>query len=73
LKKFLLKSPSESIPSKIHKTRWLILSHGFNMDGRAASQIVTDKIPYFLEVGIKPIVFSAITGSKDERFPHKQF
>jgi glycosyltransferase involved in cell wall biosynthesis len=73
LKKFFLKSPSESIPSKIHKTRWLILSHGFNMDGRAASQIVTDKIPYFLEVGIKPIVFSAITGSKDERFPHKQF
>ena len=53
--------------------RWLILSHGFNMDGRAASQTITDKIPYLLDAGIKPIVFSAITGIKDQRFPHRQF
>lgn len=53
--------------------RWLILSHGFNMDGRASSQTITDKIPYFLEAGIKPVVFSAITGIKDQRFPHRQF
>ena len=43
------------------------------MDGRAASLTITDKIPYFLKAGIHPIVFSAITGLKDERFPHKQF
>ena len=55
------------------KKRWLILSHGFNMDGRAASQTITDKIPYLLESGIEPIVFSAITGIKDQRFPHRQF
>ena len=48
------------------------MSHGFNMDGRAASQIVTDKMPYFLEAGVKPVVLSAITGSKDERFLHEQ-
>jgi len=53
--------------------RWLILSHGFNMDGRAASQTITDKMPYLLEAGIEPIVFSAITGIKDQRFPHRQF
>ena len=53
--------------------RWLILSHGFNMDGRAASQTITDKIPYLLEAGIKPTVFSAITGIADQRFPHRQF
>jgi len=55
------------------KKRWLILSHGFNMDGRAASQTITDKMPYLLEAGIQPIVFSAITGIKDQRFPHRQF
>ena len=55
------------------KNSWLILSHGFNMDGRASSQTITDKIPYLLEAGIKPIVFSAITGIKDQRFPHHQF
>lgn len=43
------------------------------MDGRASSQTITDKIPYLLEAGIKPVVFSAITGIKDQRFPHKQF
>lgn len=53
--------------------RWLILSHAFNMDGRAASQTITDKIPYLLSAGIQPIVFSAITGSGDQRFVHKQF
>jgi len=55
------------------RKNWLLLSHAFNMDGRAASLTITDKIPYFLEAGVKPIVFSAITGLKDERFPHKQF
>uniref|UniRef100_UPI0040488814 glycosyltransferase n=1 Tax=Polynucleobacter sp. TaxID=2029855 RepID=UPI0040488814 len=55
------------------KNNWLILSHGFNMDGRASSLTITDKIPYLLEAGIQPIVFSAITGIKDQRFPHKQF
>ena len=43
------------------------------MDGRASSLTITDKIPYLLDAGIKPYVFSAITGIKDNRFPHKQF
>jgi hypothetical protein len=55
------------------KKSWLILSHGFNMDGRASSQTITDKIPYLLDEGIQPIVFSAITGIKDQRFLHRQF
>ena len=64
---------STSIPSVTEKKRWLIISHAFNMDGRAASLTITDKIPYFLEAGIEPIVLSAITGLKDERFPHHQY
>ncbi|MES2585494.1 MAG: hypothetical protein V4536_01100 [Pseudomonadota bacterium] len=57
----------------MQKKNWLILSHGFNMDGRASSLTITDKIPYLLDAGIKPQVFSAITGIKDSRFPHQQF
>jgi hypothetical protein len=57
----------------MQKKNWLILSHGFNMDGRASSLTITDKIPYLLEAGIQPYVFSAITGIKDSRFPHQQF
>ena len=60
-------------PAQLTEKNWLILSHGFNMDGRASSQTITDKIPYFLDAGIKPIVLSAITGKKDDRFQHKQF
>ena len=61
------------LPAVIDKKRWLILTHAFNMDGRAASLTITDKIPYLLEAGVEPIVFSAITGIKDRRFPHYQF
>ncbi|HSM98610.1 MAG TPA: hypothetical protein VLS47_06300 [Gallionella sp.] len=51
---------------------WLVLSHGFNMDGRAASQTITDKIPHLLALGIEPIVVSAITGAKDKVVEHHQ-
>jgi glycosyltransferase involved in cell wall biosynthesis len=61
------------MPSSTPKRRWLILSHAFNMDGRAASQTITDKIPYFLDAGIEPTVLSSITGIQDERFLHRQF
>lgn len=55
-----------------NRRRWLILSHGFNMDGRAASLTVTDKIPHLIAAGIEPVVLSAVTGSKDTRFEHRQ-
>lgn len=42
------------------------------MDGRAASQTVTDKVPYLLENGIALTVISARTGRKDDRFEHIQ-
>src|SRR5512142_1933971 len=54
------------------KQVWLILSHGFNMDGRAASQTITDKIPHLLNLGVEPIVVSAITGKKDKVIEHHQ-
>lgn len=49
---------------------WLILAHCFNMDGRAASQTITDRIPLLMKAGIVPVVLSAPTGIKDKRFPH---
>jgi len=49
---------------------WLILSHCFNMDGRAASQTITDKLPNLMARGIEPVVLSGVSGKQDERFPH---
>jgi glycosyltransferase involved in cell wall biosynthesis len=53
-------------------TKWFILAHCFNMDGRAASHTITDRIPLLLAQNIKPVVLSAPTGKKDRRFPHYQ-
>jgi glycosyltransferase involved in cell wall biosynthesis len=49
---------------------WLILSHAFNMDGRAASHTITDKIPYLIAHGVTPIVVSAVTGERDRNVEH---
>ncbi len=54
------------------KKNWLIISHAYNMDGRAASQTITDKIPFFLNAGINIQVLSAKTGSKDSVVEHTQ-
>jgi glycosyltransferase involved in cell wall biosynthesis len=58
--------------SESNKQIWLVLSHGFNMDGRAASQTITDKIPHLLNLGVEPIIISAITGKKDKIVEHHQ-
>jgi len=52
--------------------KWLILAYSFNIDGNAASQTITDRIPTFLNDGIKPVVISAPTGKKDCLIPHYQ-
>ena len=44
---------------------WLILSHCYNMDGRAASQLITPRIPIFKEMGISCSVISAPNGEHD--------
>jgi len=55
-----------------HKQKWLILSHCFNMDGRAASLTITDKLPFLAEAGIEPIILSGVSGEHDKNFKHYQ-
>lgn len=63
---------SKPLDSAASGQHWLILSHSFNMDGRAASLTITDKLPYLIEKGIKLSVISGILGSRDQRFRHLQ-
>lgn len=49
---------------------WLVLAHCFNLDGRAASQTITDRIPLLINKGVVPVVLSAPHGFKDHHFPH---
>jgi glycosyltransferase involved in cell wall biosynthesis len=54
------------------KKNWLLISHSFNMDGRASSITVTDKVPYILKRDIQLTIISAITGFLDTRVAHYQ-
>ena len=50
----------------------MILAHCYNMDGRAASQTITDRIPFLIKKGVTPVVISAPTGRKETEYPHYQ-
>lgn len=52
--------------------RWLVLSHAFNMDGRAASQTITDKLPHLQKAGVELVILSGVSGRKDTHFEHHQ-
>lgn len=54
------------------RQRWLILAHAFNMDGRAASQTITDKLPHLRQAGIEMVVLSGVSGTQDKAFEHHQ-
>ena len=54
------------------RARWLVLSHAFNMDGRAASQTITDKLPHLQAAGIELLVLSGVSGRKDTHYAHYQ-
>ncbi len=54
------------------RQRWLILSHAFNMDGRAASHTITDKLPHLRAAGIELVVLSGVSGEKDQDLKHYQ-
>ena len=42
--------------------RWLIVTHGCNLDGRAYSQHIDDRLPCLKKEGITPVVLSGPTG-----------
>src|ERR1700752_1320110 len=42
------------------------------MDGRAASQTITDKVPHLRAAGVEPIVISAVTGTHARDIEHHQ-
>jgi len=54
------------------RNRWFIIAHSFNADGVAASQTITDRLPYFTNRGLEFVILSAPTGIKDTRLPHYQ-
>ncbi len=46
--------------------RWLVFAYLFHIDGKAASQTITDRLPLLVEEGVTPLVLSGPTGEKDD-------
>jgi glycosyltransferase involved in cell wall biosynthesis len=58
--------------TQLVQQRWLVLSHAFNMDGRAASQTITDKLPHLEKAGIELVILSGVSGRQDVHYAHHQ-
>jgi hypothetical protein len=54
------------------RQRWLVISHAFNMDGRAASHTITDKLPHLAAANIEVVVLSGVSGKHDPELEHYQ-
>jgi hypothetical protein len=52
--------------------RWLVISHAFNMDGRAASHTITDKLAHLAHAGVEVVVLSGVSGAPDALLEHYQ-
>lgn len=55
---------------KISERCWLILSYRSNLDGSACAQHIDDRLPFFLERGIVPVLLSGPIGKRSNRWPH---
>jgi len=52
------------------RKHWLILSFRSNIDGSACAQHIDDRLPFFLERGIVPVMLTGTIGKKSDRWPH---
>ncbi|OIQ75664.1 hypothetical protein GALL_426650 [mine drainage metagenome] len=56
----------------LSRQRWLVISHAFNMDGRAASHTITDKLPHLKAANVEVVVLSGVSGVRDPELEHYQ-
>ena len=44
---------------------WIIFSYFFNIDGKASSQHIDDRIPHLASLGVKPFIVSSICAERN--------
>jgi glycosyltransferase involved in cell wall biosynthesis len=57
---------SENAPRK----RWIIISYFANIDGKAASQHIDDRLPHLESLGIEPFLITSVCASPKAGIPH---
>jgi O-antigen ligase len=64
------KSAGRGAKGKNSERCWLILSYRANLDGSACAQHIDDRLPFFLQRGIVPVLLSGTIGARSNRWPH---
>jgi hypothetical protein len=59
------KRPKEHSPGS-----WIIFSYFSNIDGKASSQHIDDRIPHLASLGVKPFIVSSICGDRASGVAH---
>jgi len=49
---------------------WIIFSYFFNIDGKASSQHIDDRVPHLASLGIAPCILSSICGQRRKDVAH---
>ena len=49
---------------------WIIFSYFFNIDGKASSQHIDDRIPHLASLGVKPFIVSSICAERSSDVTH---
>ena len=49
---------------------WIIFSYFFNIDGKASSQHIDDRIPHLASLGVKPFIVSSICAERNSYVAH---
>lgn len=51
---------------------WIIFSYFFNIDAKASSQHIDDRIPFLAASGVKPVILSSICGERSRSATHRR-
>jgi glycosyltransferase involved in cell wall biosynthesis len=60
----------EKMPKGSFPGSWMIFSYFFNIDAKASSQHLDDRIPHLEALGVKPVVLSSICSEKNREVLH---
>ena len=62
--------PLQEGGSEAPRSAWIVFSYFFNIDGKASSQHIDDRIPCLVSLGVKPAVVSSICSGRSGEVAH---
>jgi len=68
------RSPEKALQKEVEEAprllNWIIFSYFFNIDAKASSQHIDDRIPHLVSLGVKPIIVSSVCSERKSDAAH---